>query len=139
MQAVKKEILFYGNKWTLFQLHEPHSCVQVMLGAQQQSPVQAQPQTATQQPATPQNVQQPRGTTPFMNQPSAPGYHPNLARPRWSMMPPQPQNPRPPYSNPQSQSSALIAQLTQPPNTMVNPQFPSKWHVSLAFVSQKFS
>lgn len=92
-----------------------------MMGSQQQSPAQPSP-TAVPSPA-PQNVgAQPRPPANF-----SAGYmmtpRPN-APARWPMMPPQN---RAPYSNTGTQGSALIAQLTQPPSTMVNPQFPSEY------------
>ncbi|KAG8335435.1 Mediator of RNA polymerase II transcription subunit 25 [Homalodisca vitripennis] len=109
--------------------------IQVLMGTQQQAPTQAQAQTPAQTPTAPQTVQQPRGAAPF-----TPGYHPNMMqqnRPRWPMMPPQN---RAPYPNTSSQGSVgaptLIAQLTQPPTAMVNPQFSKD---ELYFVDQQLS
>lgn len=69
------------------------------------------------------------GSPQFPNQqmPGPPGYHQTPVgvamnnRPRWAMMPPQ-QRPNTVGSYPNGpQSSALIAQLTQPPNAMGGP------------------
>lgn len=107
----------------------PSSVGQPVFRPNQNQPGMQQMPPHSQSMVPPINIGRPgghMGNPQFPNQPLAapPGYHPTQIGtgrppPRWAMMPPQQ---RPPYMPSQqqqnTQGSALIAQLTQPPSSM---------------------
>lgn len=117
--------IYYIQRFFLFIFR--YSClkskINLIQGMQQQIPPHSQSMVP------PINIGRPGGhmaNPQFPNQPLAapPGYHPNNNMgagrpPRWPMMPPQQRPPYMPATQQQNtQGSALIAQLTQPPSSM---------------------